>query len=93
MRPLQIATRVAAGIVGGWAFVWGFVTLGIALLLGAGMGYEDAQTLAYLLAFGVYLVALCWAFAATSVLRVWAVLAGGGAAMTASAWVLLRLTH
>ena len=93
MRWLQITTRVAAGIAGGWAFVWGFVTLGIATLLRAGMSYQDAMTLAYLLAFLVYLVAFCWAFATTSATRAWVVLAGGGAAMTGLAWALLRLPH
>ncbi len=93
MRRLQISARVAAGIIGGWAFVWGFVTLGIATLPGAGLSYEDARTLAYLLAFLVYLVVFCWAFAAASVTRVWLVLAGGGAAMTGLAWALLRLQH
>jgi len=91
MAGLQIASRVAAGIVGGWAFAWGFVTLGIAALLRIGMGYEDARTLAFLLAFLVYLVAFCWTFAAANATRVWAVLAGGGAAMTGLAWALLRL--
>jgi hypothetical protein len=93
VRRLQITTRVAAGIVGGWAFVWGFVTLGIATLLRAGMSYQDAMTLSYLLAFLVYLVAFCWAFAATSATRAWVVLAGGGAAMTGLGWALLRLQH
>lgn len=83
-RPLPVAlpilSRVAASVVGGWAFVWGFVTLGIALLLMAGMPYADAQTLVYLLAFLVYLVALCWSFAAASAARVWAVLIAGARA-------------
>jgi hypothetical protein len=89
---LQIASRIAASTVGGWAFVWGFVTLGIVALLLAGMSYADARTLVYLLAFLVYLAAFCWSFAARSALRVWAALAGGGAAMTALAWWLARFT-
>lgn len=90
-RQLQTASRVAASIVGGWAFVWGFTTLGIALLLMAGLSYADAQTLVYLLAFLVYLIAFCWAFATTSATRAWLVLLGGGLAMTALAWLLLRV--
>lgn len=89
-RPLLIASRVAASAIGGWAFVWGFVTLGIAALLLAGMPYEDAQTLVYLLAFLVYLAAFCWSFAAASATRVWVVLLGAGTTMTALAWWLLR---
>ena len=85
---LQIAARIAAAVLGGWVFVWGFVTLGIALLLRAGMPYDDARTLMYLLAFLVYLSAFCWAFATRGALSAWAVLGGGGAAMTALAWWL-----
>ena len=89
-RTLAVISRVAASLLGGWAFVWGFVTLGIALLLMAGMPYADAQTLVYLLAFLVYLVALCWSFAAASATRVWAVLIAAGSGMTALAWWLMR---
>ncbi|QPF73252.1 iron uptake protein [Roseateles sp. DAIF2] len=85
---LQIVSRVAASLLGGWAFVWGFVTLGVALLLTAGMPFGDARTLVYLLAFLVFLVAFLWAFAAASLARVWAVLAGGGVLMTGLAWLL-----
>jgi hypothetical protein len=88
--PAQIISRIAASLLGGYAFVWGFVTLGIALLLLAGMPYDDARTLAYLLAFLVLLVMFCWSFAAASLVRVWSVLAGGGAIMTGFAWWLTR---
>lgn len=87
---LLITSRIAAALLGGYAFVWGFTVLGIALGLRAGLEYEDAQTLIYLLAFIVYLVLFCWAFAAASLRRVWMVLAGGGAAMSLAAWALLR---
>jgi hypothetical protein len=87
---LHIASRVAAGIGGGYVFVWGFVMLVIAMGLTAGMRYSEAQTLAFLLAFLVFLVAFCWAFAARSLVRVWCVLAGGGLAMTAAAWFTTR---
>ncbi len=90
MRQFQIASRVAASVVGGWVFVWGFTTLGIAALLMAGLPYADARTLVYLLAFLVYLAAFCWAFATVSATRAWLVLLGGGLAMTALAWLLLR---
>jgi hypothetical protein len=82
--------RIAASLAGGWAFVWGFVTLGIALLLMGGMSYADAQTLVYLLAFLIYLVTFCWSFTAASAIRVWLVLLGGGSTMTALAWWLMR---
>jgi hypothetical protein len=91
MRKLQIVSRVAAGVLGGWSFTWGFVMLGIALALAAGMPYADAQTLLYLVAFLVYLVVFCWSFAAASTARVWLVLFGGGAAMTGLGWWMTRL--
>jgi hypothetical protein len=84
-----VASRTAAAVFGGYAFTWGFTSLGIALGLATGMRYEQAQTLMYLLAFLVYLVVFCWAFAARSLGRVWLVLAGGGASMTGLAWLLL----
>jgi len=90
MAPGPVVSRIAASVLGGWAFVWGCVTLGIALLLRAGLTYADARTLTYLLAFLVYLAAFCWAFAARSAWRVWGVLLGGGAAMTALAAWLVR---
>lgn len=87
---VHIASRIAASLLGGWTFTWGFVALGITLLVAAGMPYGEAQTLLYLLAFLVFLGLFLWAFAAPSVQRVWWVLAGGGLAMTAAAWALAR---
>jgi len=87
----QIASRVAASLLGGYAFTWGFVTLGTALGVGAGMSYGEAQTLLFLLAFLVFLAGFCWAFAERRAARVWAVLAGGGAAMTTAAWFVSRI--
>lgn len=89
MHAAHIASRVAASLLGGYAFVWGFVTLGIALLLLGGVEYDEARVLCQLLAFLVFLTCFCWAYAAASVRRVWAVLAGSGALMTGLAWLLL----
>lgn len=88
--PAQIVSRIVAGLGGGWAFTWGIVTLGIGLQVAAGVAYDDARTLMYLLAFLVLLGSFLWAIAAKSVVRVWAVLAGGGAVMTGAAWLLTR---
>ena len=85
-----IVSRIAASLLGGYAFVWGFTTLSSMLLVAAGVPYGEAQTFAYLLAFIVFLTAFCWAFAAASLARVWAVLAGGGLVMTGAAWLLAR---
>lgn len=85
-----VTSRIAAALFGGYAFTWGFTTLLIALGLTFGADLEDSWTLAYLLAFLVYLVAFLWAFAAERVLRVWIVLAGGGGLMTGAAWSLTK---
>ena len=85
----HVVSRIAASLLGGYTFVWGVVTLGIALLVWAGVPYDDARTGLYLTAFLVFLVAFIWAFAAASLPRVWGVLAGGGLAMTGLAWLLV----
>lgn len=87
---LQLASRIAASIFGGYAFVWGFTTLAITLGVAAGMHYVEAQTLAFLCAFIVFLACFCWSYAASSATRVWLVLAGGGALMTGAAWLTMR---
>lgn len=86
----QIISRVVAALAGGWLFVWGCTTFGISLGLVAGASYREAVELAYLLAFPLFLVVFCWAFAAASVVRVWLVLAGGGGLMSLAAWALAR---
>jgi len=90
LTTFHIVARIGAGLLGGWAFVWGFASLGIAGLVALGQRYEEASTAVMLLAFIVYLAVFCWAFAATSLARVWAVLAGGAALMTGAAWLLQR---
>ena len=96
MQPIRrspfapVTSRIAASLLGGYAFVWGLTTLSITLGVTAGMRYGEARTMAFLLAFLVFLVCFMWTFAAASVTRVWAVLAGGGALMTAAAWLLAR---
>ena len=87
---LLIGSRVSAAVLGGYAFAWGFTSCVVALNLAIGGDYHEGLTLAYLLAFGVYLVALLWAFAAQSLTRVWLVLGGGAGAMLGAAW---GLTH
>lgn len=90
MRASSLISRIAASLLGGYAFTWGFTTLGITLLVAAGMPYGEAQTLLFLLAFLLFLGLFLWAFAAASLRRVWTVLAGGAAVMTTAAWLLTR---
>ena len=87
---MNIALRIAAGMVGGYAFTWGFIALVIASLFAARLDFHDAETLGTILGFIVFLVVFLWAFAARSVLRVWGVLAGGGALMVGAAWLVQR---
>lgn len=86
----QVIFRTTAALLGGYAFVWGFASLTTVLGVSSGLSYGDARTLAFLLAFLVYLTCFLWAFAASRMALVWAVLGGGGALMTGTALLLLR---
>lgn len=90
LGPARVIARIAASLIGGWIFVWGFIAAGIAVLSTAGMAFGDARNFIHLLAFLVYLFVACWAFAAASLWRVALILCGGGAGMTALAWFLTR---
>jgi len=82
--------RIAAALVGGYAFTWGFTALGIAGLVALGVDFHEAETGVLLVAFLVFLGLFLWAFATASVLRVWVLLGGGGVLLTAAAWALQR---
>ena len=88
IKPQFVVSRVALGVIGGWAFVWGFVTLSTTLLVGAGVGYHEALNAAYLLAFVLYPAIFCWAFATRDLSRAWLWVAGGAKLMTGAAWWL-----
>lgn len=77
--PADIALRIAAATVGGYAFAWGFIAAGMGLLFAAGMEFHDAEFLSSLLGVLAFLVAFLWTFAARRMWRVWVVLLGGGA--------------
>lgn len=87
-RRAAVASRVLAAIGGGWLCSAGFVVLALALGHRAGLSFADAQTLAWLLAMPLYVAIVCWAFAARSGARVWAVLVIGGLLMGAAGWRL-----
>jgi hypothetical protein len=87
----MLVLRVLASLLGGYLFVFGFTTLCVALAVALGMPYSEAQTLAYLFSFLLFLVCFFWAFLARSLTRVWAVLGGGGVAMLAAATWLSRV--
>lgn len=90
IHPLSMLARIAAALVGGYAFTFGFAAFAIAALSTAGVDFHEAEHGTMLLAFLVFLLAFLWSFAARSVLRIWAVLAGGGITMTLAATFLQR---
>ena len=88
LTPRDIAARTAVAILGGYAFTWGVISLGIAALYGAGMEFHDAEHLFYILGFLVFLTAFLVAFATQGLRRIALVLVGGGVLMSAAAsWV------
>lgn len=90
LSTVHVIARIAASLVGSYAFVWGFVSLGVAVGVRTGMPYDEAQTSVFLLAFLVFLSCFCWAFVAARLALVWTVLLGGGALTTAAAFFLAR---
>jgi hypothetical protein len=90
MDRLTVASRIAAGLAGGYAFTWGFMALVVAALFVAGMELHDAESLSAILGFILFLCAFLWAFAARSLRRVWAVLAGGAVLMASAASFIQR---
>jgi hypothetical protein len=91
MSPAAVVSRVLAATLGCYAFVWGVVTLGVAVLNGVGVEYHAAEQAMMILAFILYLVLFLWTFAAASLWRIWLVLASGSALMLAAAWQLQRV--
>ena len=87
---MAIFNRVAAALLGGYLFTWGFSAFSITGLVALGVDFHESQTAIMLLSFLVFLGLFLWSFAAASLTRVWAVLGGGGAVMTSVAWALQR---
>jgi hypothetical protein len=90
LGALHVVSRVAASLLGGYGFVFGFTTLGVAAGVALGMDFHDAEALLYLLAFLLFVACFFWAFMARRVSVVWAVLAGGGGLFTLAGWLLAR---
>lgn len=84
----NLVARIAAALLGGYAFTWGFVSVGVAGLTGLGVDFHEAETAMLMLAFLLFLGLFLWTFACHSIVRVWTVLAGGGAVMTLTAWAI-----
>ena len=82
----HVLSRVCASIFGSYAFTWGFIALGTSSLIVLGTEFHEASSPTSMFGFLIYLAAFCWAFIAASLVRVWVVLAGGGALMTVVGW-------
>jgi len=81
---LQLAARIAAAVLGGYVFAWGFIATCASLMFAAGMGFHDAEFLGSLLGVLAFLVAFLWTFAARRLWVVWVVLLGGGGLLAAA---------
>ncbi|HYM87067.1 MAG TPA: iron uptake protein [Pseudoxanthomonas sp.] len=80
---LQLAARIAAAVLGGYVFAWGFIAACASLMFAGGMDFHDAEFLGSLLGVMAFLIAFLWTFAARRLWVVWAVLVGGGALLAA----------
>ena len=83
ITPRVIVARVVASLLGGYAFVWGFIAFGMAGLFALGMPFHDTEHLCAILGLIIYAIVFMWAFAARNLTKVWVVLLGGGALMAA----------
>ena len=90
IQQLSIINRIAAALIGGYAFTWGFAALGIAGLVALGVDFHEAEMAVLLLAFLVFLALFLWVFATTRVARAWVLLGGGAVLMITSALALQR---
>lgn len=76
---LRLAARIGAAVFGGYAFTWGVIAAGAALLFKAGMDFHDAEFLASAVGLLVFLTVFLWTFATRRLVLAWGLLAGGGA--------------
>jgi len=87
----HVVSRIAAALLGGYVFTWGFIALSLAGLYGLGMRFHDAEALANIIGFLLYLVVFLWAFGAGRLNRVWLVLVGGGLLMAGTGALIQSL--
>ncbi|KQQ33108.1 iron uptake protein [Duganella sp. Leaf126] len=84
----DIVSRALAAVVGGYAFTWGLVAFIMAGMVAADMEFHDAEHLSAIIGFLAFLVIFVTAFGARRIGRLWLVLAGGAAIMTAAATLI-----
>lgn len=83
ITPRVIVMRTITALLGGYAFVWGFIAFSMAGLFALGMPFHDTEHLGAILGLLIYATVFMWAFAARSLTRVAIILFGGGAVMAA----------
>ncbi|HEY1394590.1 iron uptake protein [Roseateles sp.] len=88
--PLQLLSRIAAAILGGYAFCWGFIAIAHSGLYALGMSFHDAEHLSAILGVLLFLVVFLWSFAARRIGVTWAVLLTGAGVMTGAAALIQR---
>lgn len=82
---LGLASRAAAGILGGYACAWGIAAAGTSLMYAAGMGFHDAEFLASLFGVLALLCGFLWSVASRRAWLPWVVLGGGGLLLAGAA--------
>ena len=80
----QVIARVAAAILGGYAFAWGIVATGASLMVAAGMDFHDAEFLGSMIGVLAFLGVFLWAIAARRSRWVWLVTVVGGGVLSAT---------
>ena len=80
----QVIARVAAAILGGYAFAWGIVATGASLMVAAGMDFHDAEFLGSMIGVLAFLGVFLWAIAARRLRWVWLVAVVGGGVLAAT---------
>ncbi len=91
-RPqlLPLLSRIAAAILGGYAFCWGFIAIAHSGMYALGMPFHDAEHLSAILGLLLFLVLFLWTFATRRLGVMWAVLLVGGGVMTGAAALIQR---
>jgi len=84
---VRVVLRLTAALPGGYTFTAAVVALLAAVLPLLSLARSEAVVSAAMLGFVLYLLVLLWAFSVRSLVRLWAVLAGG----TALAFGLFQL--
>ncbi|MFG6449396.1 iron uptake protein [Roseateles sp. BYS180W] len=92
MHIKEIVSRTAAALLGSYIACWGLAAFGIALAVTLGADFEDAQAVAAMLVFLVFLCGFLWAFGTQRLAAVWRVQMGLGLVLTVLAqWLQQRL--